>query len=73
MNNSSQSGLPTDNKPEFPCSPFFACGANHGIVIPNLQIQIEQPIQPKAKIISFFSERPPFISLASIWQPPKLA
>jgi hypothetical protein len=73
MNASARSGLPVNNKPEFPCSPFFACGANHGIVIPNLQLKISRPIIMADKISINFIERPTFVFIHSVWQPPKFA
>ena len=72
MNASSRSGLPTNSKPEFPCSPFFACGANHGIVIPHADIQIYQIPVYFEKRIAYQMERPSPIFLSSIWQPPKI-
>ena len=71
MNLSSKSGLPANSKPEFPCSPFFACGANHGIVIPNLEIKISRPEHYTKNTRTLITEEPSFISLSPIWQPPK--
>ena len=73
MNAASHSGLPTDRKPEFPCSPFFACGANHGMVIPDLLIQIDLPTHSAEKKVPSSFTCPPFMTLSSIWQPPKQA
>jgi hypothetical protein len=68
---SSRSGLPTNSKPEFPCSPFFACGANHGIVIPEVEIQVYQLRHHTEKRIAQNTEKPSFLSRPSVWQPPK--
>ena len=63
----------TDHKSDFPCSPFFACGGNHGIVIPNLRIQFVQPQPPQVRQSSYYTERPLLVFVPSIWQPPKSA
>ena len=65
--------LPANNKPEFPCSPFFTCGVSHGILIPELQIKIDQTFKLTTPITLFFSESPIAATLSSVWQPPKLA
>jgi hypothetical protein len=56
-----------------PCSPFFACGANHGVVIPDLRIQLVQPFHLQAKLPFFYTERSLAAFVSSIWQPPKAA
>jgi hypothetical protein len=61
-----------DRKPEFPCSPFFACGANHGVVIPDSRLNIVQLEPPVIKLHSPYSEKPLFIFLSSVWQPPRV-
>ena len=63
----------SDRKPDFPCSPFFACGGNHGVVIPNFRIQLAEPPSPQVKLFSYYTERPLLAFAPSIWQPPKLA
>ena len=56
-----------------PCSPFFACGASHMFVIPELAIDLpkSQPIKPIQQAIYKAATLPDFPS--SIWQPPKTA
>ena len=56
-----------------PCSPFFACGACHGFVVPDLAIGLpkSQPAKPVQQAIYKASTLPDFPS--SIWQPPKAA
>ncbi|HMH20496.1 MAG TPA: hypothetical protein VK563_01915 [Puia sp.] len=61
----------TDNKADTPCSPFFACGANHGVVIPDHQIEFVQPLPSVAKLQFFYTERPLLAFISSVWQPPK--
>ena len=63
----------TNQKPGFPCSPFFPCGACHGVVIPNHTIQVVQPLPPIAKQTSLYTPRPLLAFTAVIWQPPKRA
>jgi len=60
-----------ERQPEFPCSPFFACGANHGVVIPNYHLQLAHPILPSTGWASLYTENAPLIFIPSIWQPPK--
>lgn len=62
-----------DHKPACPCSPFFACGACHGVVVPNTNIEFSNAIPPVIKPQYFYTERflPGF--QPAIWQPPKTA
>jgi hypothetical protein len=60
-----------NQKSDFPCSPFFPCGACHGVVIPNHTIQVVQPLPPIAKQTSLYTQRPLLAFTAVIWQPPK--
>ena len=71
-NASSRSGLPANSKPEFPCSPFFACGANHGIVIPDVEIQVYPSTHHAELRVIYNTERPAPIFLSAVWQPPKM-
>jgi len=61
--------------PEYPgpCSPFFACGACHGFVIPKpvIPVPAEQPVPEKEQVIYKVQSLSDFSS--SIWQPPQLA
>jgi hypothetical protein len=63
----------TDHKMDSPCSPFFACGANHGVVIPDLQIDLALPATLIVQLQFLFSERPLLAFIPSVWQPPKSA
>jgi hypothetical protein len=62
-----------DQRPEFPCSPFFACGANHGMVIPDGRLEMIRLDPPVVKLHFFYSERPLFAFIPSVWQPPRAA
>jgi hypothetical protein len=62
-----------DQKSDLPCSPFFPCGACHGVVIPNHTIQVVQPLPPIVKQPSLYTQRPPLTFTPAIWQPPKSA
>jgi hypothetical protein len=73
MNTSQSSKQPLNNKSTFPCSPFFSCGANHGAVIPDMDIRVYQVVTNTEKTIAFISEGPSCMSLPSVWQPPKFA
>jgi hypothetical protein len=54
-----------------PCSPFFACGACHGFVIPyfDLPTPAHQSGQPVKQAVYKNQPLPDFH--ASIWQPPR--
>jgi len=56
-----------------PCSPFFACGACHGFIVPNpiLPIPTQLPVQRQQQDIYEGQSLRDFSS--SIWQPPQLA
>ncbi|HEY4336792.1 MAG TPA: hypothetical protein VGM89_12865 [Puia sp.] len=56
-----------------PCSPFFACGACHGFVIPDnaLVVPKHQPAQPPQQTFYQAIALPNFTRV--IWQPPKSA
>lgn len=62
-----------DQKSNLPCSPFFPCGACHGVVIPNHTIRVIQPPAPIAKQPSLNTEKPLLVFSPAIWQPPKNA
>jgi hypothetical protein len=55
-----------------PCSPFFACGACHGFVVPEPMppVPAEQPMQLEQQAIYKGQPLPDFSP--SIWQPPQL-
>ena len=63
----------TNKRPDYPvpCSPFFACGACHGFVVPHpgLPVPEKQPDQPVQQAVYKSQSLPGFH--ASIWQPPK--
>ena len=61
----------TDHKTDSPCSPFFACGANHGVVIPDLQIDLALVPTLIVQLQFLFSEMPLLAFIPSVWQPPK--
>ncbi len=62
-----------DEKPALPCSPFFACGACHGFIIPEITLLVLKPLLHDRK------QMPPFIDhylgdfSPSTWQPPRHA
>ncbi|WP_425430498.1 DUF6660 family protein [Chitinophaga niastensis] len=60
-----------DHKPACPCSPFFACSACHGVVIPDNRIEFFKALPPVAKLHFFYSKQSLSDFPAAIWQPPK--
>ncbi|TWI84427.1 DUF6660 family protein [Chitinophaga japonensis] len=62
-----------DHKPACPCSPFFACGACHAIVVPDHTIEFLKPLRPVAAPQSDYKVHPPADFSPSIWQPPRRA
>lgn len=60
-----------DEKPTLPCSPFFACGACHGFIIPETTVPLLPPV--------FYPRRhTPLVAAhylgdfsATAWQPPR--
>ena len=63
----------TDHTPSCPCSPFFACGACHAVVIPNNYVEFVSILQPVAKLQYFYAVQPLPDFPPVIWQPPKTA
>ena len=61
------------HKPACPCSPFFACGTCHGVVVPNINVEFPQILQPVAKLQYFYTEQSLLDFPPSIWQPPQTA
>jgi len=60
-----------DHKPVSPCSPFFACGAVHAIVIPeSCNVKLEEILPLEQLHTRYISPQLPGFS-SSIWQPPK--
>jgi hypothetical protein len=63
----------TDKHPGYPgpCSPFFACGACHGFVVPTfgLTLCISWPVEAMPQAIYKSQALPDFHAI--IWQPPK--
>jgi hypothetical protein len=59
--------------PPSPCSPFFACGANHAVVVPGMTLELPktQTAVPARQAIYKASPLPDFPP--SIWQPPRAA
>jgi hypothetical protein len=68
---SHKNSLP-DNKTSLPCSPFFACGACHGFIIPLAGIQLQHKEIHAAPTPSLQPDNtlPGFSSF--IWQPPRI-
>jgi hypothetical protein len=62
----------SDHKPVCPCSPFFACGACHGAVVPNIIIEFSKNLPPVTRLQYFYTVQPLFNFPSSIWQPPKM-
>jgi hypothetical protein len=58
-------------KSNLPCSPFFPCGACHGVVVPNHTILVIQSPTPEANLLSLYTEKHLLAYSRSIWQPPK--
>lgn len=56
-----------------PCSPFFACGACHGFVIPDIALVVpqHQPHRAPKQTLYRTAALPDFTR--AIWQPPKSA
>ncbi|RXK80436.1 DUF6660 family protein [Filimonas effusa] len=64
----------SDHKPMSPCSPFFACGACHGITLPVLTVICAPEYVPVlVEKTSFYQEYIKFDFHSNIWQPPKRA
>jgi hypothetical protein len=62
-----------DHQPYCPCSPFFACGACHGVVIPNSYTGFTKVVLPVVKLQYFYVVQPLPDFSPVIWQPPQLA
>ena len=62
-----------DKKSDLPCSPFFPCGACHGVIVPNHAVQVIQLPAPVIKQPSLYIEKPLLAFTPPIWQPPKRA
>src|SRR5882757_311090 len=60
-----------DQPSNLPCSPFFPCGACHGVVIPDHKIQLVQSPPAAAKPQTLYTESPLLVFSPAIWQPPK--
>ena len=62
------------HKPIAPCSPFFACGACHGITLPTIAIvTAPEYIPAPTEKTSFDQTYIKFDFHSIIWQPPKIA
>ncbi|MET3879322.1 hypothetical protein [Chitinophaga sp. OAE865] len=60
-----------NHKPVSPCSPFFACGAVHAIVVPEAYRVKPLPLQPLAELHSNYTAPQLGDFSPAIWQPPK--
>jgi len=58
-------------KPVLPCSPFFACGACHGFIIPETTQPLLKAAPNNRKQISPFIEHYLGDFSPSTWQPPR--
>jgi hypothetical protein len=67
--------LPTEKRPGYPCpcSPFFACGACHGFVIPHVLLPLAAHRHVVAVRSAIYKSRLLADFHATIWQPPKPA
>ncbi|ANH83117.1 hypothetical protein A8C56_20940 [Niabella ginsenosidivorans] len=63
----------TAPRPACPCSPFFACGACHGVTLPRYHIEFSCPLPANTQLHAVYTEQFLFYFLPSIWQPPKTA
>ena len=54
-----------------PCSPFFACGANHGFVIPGFALDLPKPVSAQPTQQTLYRAAALSNFTAAIWQPPK--
>jgi hypothetical protein len=62
-----------DNKPGLPCSPFFACGASHGFIIPVPGLLLQSTkLRGAPRHILYIAETLPDFP-ASVFQPPRAA
>lgn len=62
-----------DNKSSLPCSPFFACGACHGFIVPQAGVMLQHKEIPSAPKLSLPASNtlPGFTTF--IWQPPRIS
>lgn len=60
-----------DHKPMSPCAPLFACGAYHGVTIPDITIELPKAVRPFIVTRYFYKEQALSDFSTSIWQPPK--
>jgi len=62
-----------DNNTGLPCSPFFACGACHGFIVPPAGISLQHKDVPSMPglILPASNTFPGFSSF--IWQPPRIS
>lgn len=67
------SSVPASPKQEAPCSPFFTCCANHGVVIPRNHMVLIRPQVLSAELLFPVTDKPPAVFIPAIWQPPRLA
>lgn len=72
IESSSNSQEPLKHKPEFPCSPFFACGSCHAIIVPQITYEVTAPIIFDKERHFYHSEGSVVQYSYSIFQPPKV-
>jgi cytochrome c553 len=66
-------GNDSEEEPKAPCSPFFACGACHGIALPVTGgVAVPQFCGLPLKHLSYYSEPYAYTPPSGIWQPPKM-
>lgn len=58
--------------PANPCSPFFACGSCHGVVLPDLQVEFVHYAGPRFSRTHFYLGQRLRKFSAVVWQPPKV-
>jgi hypothetical protein len=62
-----------DQRPALPCSPFFACGACHGFIIPEMTLPHPEPVPRSRKQTHYFTDHYLGDFSSSTWQPPRQA
>jgi hypothetical protein len=66
---------PADHqKPDCPCSPFFACSTCHGVVVPDGNIKITRPVYTQQQqIFHPYKENAVAQYPLPVFQPPRMA
>jgi hypothetical protein len=61
-------------KPDCPCSPFFACSTCHGVVVPDGNIKMSKPAYtPKQPVFHPYKENAISQYPLPVFQPPRIA